>query len=336
MRQPEGPDPLAWAVEGARVAYVDDAHPDAVQERVIARVTRSQVVTTEGERWRRQALQRSGPWTGALRVLSGIHAISLAPFDHPQIVARSAPARAAASAVDTTPAGSTGPGAPASGAPTDGRPSHRRATRTVSWVGIDDPDRLDAASVHLGSGELTAAGTSRTSAYALAWTLTTEPGWITRRLEVAARGVSRGAAWSRDLVLERDPSGRWRCETRAAGPFDAPAPGFSDASVFDGALDCDLGLCPVTNTLPILRLGLLAGDVPETELTMAWVEVPSLRVLPSQQVYASGQAAGGEATDGEANSRATVRYASRSRDFAGTLVVDEDGLVVDYPGLARR
>ncbi len=27
------------------------------------------------------------------------------------------------------------------------------------------------------------------------------------------------------------------------------------------ALDCDLGLCPATNTMPIRRLGLLDADV---------------------------------------------------------------------------
>lgn len=100
-------------------------------------------------------------------------------------------------------------------------------------------------------------------------------------------------------------------------------PGIENAADLNDALDCDLGLCPVTNTMPIRRLGLLASDLPETPLVMAWVEVPSLRVIRSDQVYAS--AAPGN-----------VRYRSYSRDFSAELSVDADGIVIDYPGLATR
>jgi hypothetical protein len=55
--------------------------------------------------------------------------------------------------------------------------------------------------------------------------------------------------------------------------------------------------------MPIRRLGLVDGVVPPTELVMAWIDVPSLQVVRSEQVYAP---------------------------------VDDDGLVVDYPELARR
>jgi len=75
--------------------------------------------------------------------------------------------------------------------------------------------------------------------------------------------------------------------------------------------------------MPIRRLQLLERAVPETPLVMAWVEVPSLRVLRSEQVYASGGAG-------------AVRYANGSRDFAAELRVDGDGMVVEYPTLARR
>ena len=75
--------------------------------------------------------------------------------------------------------------------------------------------------------------------------------------------------------------------------------------------------------MPIRRLGLLGRTVPETTLVMAWVEVPSLRVIRSDQVYASS-------TPGR------VRYRSYSRDFQAELTVDPDGIVIDYPGLARR
>lgn len=320
-RRDSSPDPLAWAAPGAVVAYVDDRRPDVVERRTVERVTGSLVVTTDGERWRRRALQASGPWAGALTVLSGTRSKHLAPPDHPALPQPAAPTGPGAAPAAASAAASSAPAAASSVAADAPAPR----TRHVVWRGEDDPERLDTATVRLTDGSLTAVGTSRTSSYALAWTLTTGAGWVTRRLEVSARGLATdGGPWSRDLVLERSEDGRWRCDARASGPLDAPPPGFTDPSPLDGALDCDLGLCPVTNTMPLLRLGALDGSVPDTPLTMAWVEVPSLRVVPAPQVYASGSRPG------------TVRYTSPRRGFEAEITVDADGLVVDYPGLARR
>ena len=71
-------------------------------------------------------------------------------------------------------------------------------------------------------------------------------------------------------------------------------------------------LCPVTNTMPIRRLGPLGRDVDDTHLVVAWVEVPSLRVLLSDQVYASASEAGGR----------RGRYTTYRRDFSALLCVD--------------
>jgi hypothetical protein len=109
--------------------------------------------------------------------------------------------------------------------------------------------------------------------------------------------------------------------TQAHGDAALPPPGLAQPGSIDGALDCDIGLCPVTNTMPIRRLRLLNAHVPETPLVMAWIEVPSLRVLRSDQVYASS-------TPGR------VRYADG--DDQAELTVDSDGIVIDYPGLATR
>ncbi len=91
------------------------------------------------------------------------------------------------------------------------------------------------------------------------------------------------------------------------------------------ALDCDLAACPVTNTMPVLRHDLVnqAGDV---DFLMAFIEIPSLRVVPSRQRYthlASSDAAGG-----------IVKY--RAGSFESDLVFDAEGFVIDYPKLGRR
>ncbi|WP_336725953.1 putative glycolipid-binding domain-containing protein [Cellulosimicrobium cellulans] len=205
------------------------------------------------------------------------------------------------------------------------------STRHVAWTGWDDdPDRLEASTVTVRDDRLAALGTSRAAAYATAWALRTGPGWVTEHLDVSVRGLG----WSRHLDLVRTPDGAWRADVRESGtpPSSLAAPGIADPASLDGALDCDIALCPVTNTMPILRLGLL-GDRPpagETRLVMAWVDLPSLAVLRSDQVYAAREPL--DPTTGQG----VVTYTSATRDFTADLTVDADGLVVDYPHLARR
>jgi hypothetical protein len=200
-------------------------------------------------------------------------------------------------------------------------------TKTYTWQGIDDPARYDLADITVEDhGHMSARGLSRSETYVTAWNLDVGPGWITRTLEVAVFGRD----WSRSLNLQRNDNALWEAEARTTGDTDLPDPGLGDPESIRGALDCDLGLCPVTNTMPIRRLGLLDTPVEETPLVMAWVEVPSLRVIRSDQVYASRKAVPGSP------SHRQVLYRSFSRDFHAELTVDSEGIVVEYPGLARR
>lgn len=210
----------------------------------------------------------------------------------------------------------------------------RGAVRQVEWVGDDDPERLEAATITLAADRLDALGTSRTADYVTSWSLETGPGWVTSRLDVAVFG--RG--FVRRLALARDAHGRWTSHAEHEGTrlhhgqeLDAPGISAEDAAAgaLDGADDCDLALCPVTNSMPILRLGAHRQEVRETAFVMAWVALPSLAVIRSEQLYSAGP------YDAEAG-HAVVRYSSRSRDFTGDLTVDPDGLVIDYPQLARR
>ena len=210
----------------------------------------------------------------------------------------------------------------------------RGAVRQVEWVGDDDPERLEAATITLAPDRLDALGTSRTADYVASWSLETGPGWVTSMLDVAVFG--RG--FTRRLTLARDAHGRWTSEavqngTRRVHDEELPDPGISEADArsgaLDGADDCDLALCPVTNTMPILRLGAHQRAVQETPFVMAWVALPSLAVSRNEQLYSS------RPFDPEAG-HAVVRYSSALRDFSGDLTVDPDGVVIDYPQLARR
>ena len=97
-------------------------------------------------------------------------------------------------------------------------------------------------------------------------------------------------------------------------------------AAFKSALDCDLALSPLTNTMPVLRHGLLSGGGP-VDLVMAWVSVPDLSVHVSPQRYTFIRREG---------DRSLVLYESGSRDFVAELVFDSDGFVIAYPGIGHR
>jgi uncharacterized protein len=208
--------------------------------------------------------------------------------------------------------------------------------RAITWI---KERGAEFAEVSLGEGYLRAAGVAVGAAplpYRLDYELECADGFVTRRLLVRAHGAS----WSRRLLLSRDLQGVWGVEASAEGEADLPEPG-GDPAAFAAALDCDLGECPVTNTMPVLRHGLLLGGAPR-DFVMAWVSVPDLSVRASAQRYtfvgapaaaAAGSAAAGSAGTGSAGT-AVVRYESGT--FSADVVFDDDGLVVDYPGLGRR
>ncbi|MCB5178822.1 putative glycolipid-binding domain-containing protein [Streptomyces antimicrobicus] len=183
--------------------------------------------------------------------------------------------------------------------------------RVVSWE-VTAGGGFETAWVELGGRDtgLRARGRAVGSApgpYWVSYELETAAEFVTRRLHVRVED----ADGTRELDLRHDGAG-WT----AGGE---PLPGLG------GALDCDLGLCPLTNTMPVLRHRLHEGPG-EREFLMAWVSVPDLTVRPSRQRYRhlGRTEAGG----------AVVRYSSE--DFVSDITFDADALVVDYPRLAHR
>ena len=227
-----------------------------------------------------------------------------------------------------------------------------------------EPFHVEFAEVAFGDETLRASGVAIAAepmGYRLEYELSTSRGYVTRRL--AAR--SSGAGWRRGIVLERSESGDWSCSAEAHGDADLPKPGLEraeagldvtergmpglevpqrgldlanpgldlplagvdGAGALEGALDCDLGLSPLTNSMPLLRhlLHRRAGSV---EFLMAWVAVPELAVYPSRQRYTFLR----RTDDGTG---AVVRFESLDSDFTADIRFDEYGLVVDYPGIGH-
>src|SRR5256885_301175 len=138
--------------------------------------------------------------------------------------------------------------------------------------------------------------------YACRYDLVTDDAWATARFEATAEG----AGWLRSVRMER-AAGRWRVTTAEQGDLDAavraagraaqPPPGCEDPDELD--LDVDLAGSPLTNTLPLRRLGLLGAAAGTSRtVTAAWVLLPS--------------PAGGRASQGD-----TGLGPGRGRDPAG-------------------
>jgi uncharacterized protein len=191
----------------------------------------------------------------------------------------------------------------------------------LTWAGTDQW-RSEFAAVRRAADGFTARGVQLgidPLPYRVDYHLETTAGWVTRRLEVTAAGDG----WQRTLHLTHDGHGQWTCEATARGDVPLPRPG-GDAAALAGALDCDLGLSPLTNTMPILRHR-LHREAGVAQCTMAWVSVPDLGVHPSAQRYEHLRMI---------PAGAVIRY--RDGSFTADVVVDADGFVTEYPELARR
>jgi hypothetical protein len=177
--------------------------------------------------------------------------------------------------------------------------THRTA-RWSAWDGSGlEVARLEADDDGVrASGEIAAGpGEGPWAQYAIAC----DAAW--RTLDVRVQLVD-----GRSLVLGTDGAGTW---TRDG----VPAPELA------GAVDVDLSGTPLTNTIPIRRLGLRIGD--RARIGCAYVDLPSLAVRLDPQRYTR-------------LSERRYHFESPASGFARDIDVDEDGLVVTYPGLFRR
>jgi uncharacterized protein len=174
---------------------------------------------------------------------------------------------------------------------------------TVLWQEVET-GALDRCRLDTGPSGLRLAGTVLTAAHGtpldVRYLVEAGPDGRTRRVELALDG---GATYR---VLVADGAGGWRWE-------DGP-----ELTEVAGALDVDLVATPATNTLPIRRLGLEVGQA--ADLAVAWVQFPGLEVIRSEQRY---------------QRLAADRWQFSTGDFRAELLVDPDGLVLDYAGLFR-
>jgi uncharacterized protein len=155
---------------------------------------------------------------------------------------------------------------------------------------VDGGYRVDGQSAAVQEGE----------PWAVRYAIELDSGWVTRRVELLGLARSR--------TLESDGAGRWRIDG-------------AEAPQLEGCVDVDLEASAFTNTLPIRRVKLEAGDAGEARA--AWVAARDLETEPFDQLYTR--------LDDE-----RYDYRAVSSGFRAELLVDDSGLVRRYPGLAER
>lgn len=181
----------------------------------------------------------------------------------------------------------------------------------LTWRGIGE-ERLEQVRVTVTGkrikayGRIVAAATDKQEAFSASYDLITNDAGATKRLSlhlVRAGGDTQ-------ISITRDGQDAWLVQS-ARGV---------ERSDFGGAQDVELALSPFFNTLPIRRLGLGEPGSGPAEVPVAYLYLPSGEVTPATLSYTPS----------------AVGFDIVSPVAQTTITVDENGFVVNYPGLAER
>lgn len=152
--------------------------------------------------------------------------------------------------------------------------------------------------------EASILGAADNAAFAARYRILCDLSWRVREVEIGVIGNGRV------VKLMSDGAGNW-----------AKGDGIA-LTHLAGAIDVDISITPFTNTIPIQRLGLRAGD--SAEIVAVYLRLPELEVTTDRQRYTC------------LRQMRCYRYESLDSDFTREIEVDDDGLVVSYPDLFRR
>ena len=195
-------------------------------------------------------------------------------------------------------------------APSD--PNRRGWDAMLTWR-APDISRMESVRVQVSgkriraNGRIVAAATDTNPAFGAYYELQTDESGATTRFGLTVTLAER----ERQLAISRDEENMWMTTDHQGERRES----------YDGALDVDVVFSPFFNALPIRRLGIheQAGSF---TVPVVYVNVPDMAVTA-----------------------ATVSYTSEGRPdgiklrspVADTVVaVDDEGFILDYPGLAER
>jgi uncharacterized protein len=173
--------------------------------------------------------------------------------------------------------------------------------RTIRWRALD-PEGLEHCRIISSARDTRIRSTVITPDYGLFYRLKLEPSGEIRHARLER---TDGAL----LELFSDGAGHWS-DDRAE-----PLPDLA------GCIDIDISASPLTNSLPLWRCDWVI-DQPQ-RFTMAWINVDTMSVRRHEQIYT-------RLDDSH------FRYQAADGSFERVIKVDDDGLVLDYPGLFTR
>jgi hypothetical protein len=186
--------------------------------------------------------------------------------------------------------------------------------KILTWRARDVP-RMESVRVQLTGnrikayGCMVAAAPETHPAFSATYDLVTDDAGATKRLSLTVILAER----ERQLSIARDEENMWMVQDHLHQTKRATQ---------NGALDVDVIFSPFFNTLPIRRTDIYqhAEDI---ELPVVYVRLPELSVETVTVNYASA----------DPDPRA-IALTSPVADT--TITVDDDGFILDYPGLAER
>jgi uncharacterized protein len=155
------------------------------------------------------------------------------------------------------------------------------------------------------NGRIVAGATDAHPAFSASYDLVTDDSGATKRLSLSVTLAER----DRQLSIARDEENMWSITGHQG----------QSRGAYNGALDVDMVFSPFFNALPIRRTGIYTRAESIT-VPVVYVTLPEFAVNPASISYDS-------VLDG-------IKLHSPVADT--TITVDENGFILDYPGLAER
>jgi uncharacterized protein len=182
----------------------------------------------------------------------------------------------------------------------------------LTWR-AQDVSRMESVRIQVSgkriraNGRIVAAATANNPAFGAYYDLQTDEAGVTKRFGLTVTLAER----ERQLAIARDEENMWLVTDHQGERREG----------YQGALDVDVVFSPFFNALPIRRLG-LHERADSVALPMVYVNVPDMSVTAAAVSYTSEGRLDG------------IKLRSPVADT--TVSVDEEGFIVDYPGLAER
>ena len=174
-------------------------------------------------------------------------------------------------------------------------------TINAHWKGWSEDSEEDLVLKESEGGVSVESVITNKERFALKYSILCDAAWRCRSLKVTSG--------KKVLEIESDGLGAWKDSSGLRAELS-------------GAIDIDISATPFTNTLPIRRLKLKESE--SAEVSVVYVTTPELAISLERQRYTCVM------------HHKRYRFESIGGSFVREIDVDEDGLVLAYPGLFKR